>query len=284
MTTNLTPITDWHDLAKRLNTLQDHGPFVCRGEPETYPSVVPKVDRPGSLKTLSIAERLRFELDTMSSFGRDALVHLPGAEAHFLQDAMTRLMIMQHYGAPTRLLDWTRSIWIGAFFAAAGSLGKDGRVLYFNYQSLEENVGKKFGTETPLAAGSQSRDPNLSTLFDEPTAQRLHEWVVCLYSPTLSFPRLTVQQGLFTVASKPGLDHWKLATQLSEDCGEIKIAADAKPGVLRGLARMGITAAALFPGVDGIGRHLQLRAEYWNIETAVLPRQKTSLTARDVGL
>ena len=42
---------------------------------------------------------------------------------------------MQHYGAPTRLLDWTLSPWVAAYFAVS-DLQDDGEIWAFNQAQL----------------------------------------------------------------------------------------------------------------------------------------------------
>jgi hypothetical protein len=43
------------------------------------------------------------------------------------------LGIVQHYGYPTRLLDWSESALVAAFFACAERLDEDGEIWWFDY-------------------------------------------------------------------------------------------------------------------------------------------------------
>src|SRR5215213_10888066 len=47
-------------------------------------------------------------------------------------DALEWLALMQHHGAPTRLLDWTRSPYVAAYFALDGDFGEAPAVWLIN--------------------------------------------------------------------------------------------------------------------------------------------------------
>jgi hypothetical protein len=187
---------------------------------------------------------------------------------------------MQHYGAPTRLLDWTKSAWVAAFFAVFGSWDSDGYIYGFRRDRLETYLRTNFESElSDLVWGPHPSDMGFpdeewdlakanSRLFDIGTVEKLSQWVATYYSRQAHFPRLIAQQGLFTFASKPDLDHWKQLTGLlsRDDCFEVQIKAAAKRDILRGLNSVGLNAATLFPGADGIGRSLEGFARAWPLQ------------------
>ena len=71
---------------------------------------------------LSRQDKLAAEIQLMKRFKQNAFQFLP----HVPQGEWEWMFLMQHYGVPTRLLDWTESPLVGLYFALLEDCFKDG--------------------------------------------------------------------------------------------------------------------------------------------------------------
>jgi len=129
------------------------------------------------------------ELDTMSEWDPDA-IWLP-------EDMLEAAALAQHYGVPTRLLDWSYSPFVAAFFATAPALEglntgfrKDGSLCIWGLNTQTVSTMHK--------AYKHSKIGTNSYLFPEFPLK-------IITPPYNGNPNLAAQQGLFTHwATKPG--------------------------------------------------------------------------------
>lgn len=286
--TNPNPVTlyfdfgQWDALRTEIDTRFGEGfanpDFVFRGECRRFESVLPLIDRlipSESRDSYETAGRLAAEVHAMVRFGQHASMYLSPIEQGMLQEGLQAQIVMRHYGAPTRLLDWSLSPWIALWFACEdvarppSELPGDGRILALKRSSLEYQVRTEHGDESQAHSEIMVSEVGGSVpkLLLPEFVSVASDWVVCYHRHAERFPRLIAQQGLFTLASKPWLDHWQTACTLCPnpgDCVEIIIKHALKPTVMRRLAIMGITAASLFPDVAGVAREVEAFACIYN--------------------
>lgn len=260
----------WTDIRNRLDECftcgLNNNDWVFRGEPRTFESVLPAFDRlipggPGEDYEI----RLRAEQIAMLRFRQHAPMHLDSVQREILQEGMQSQVVMRHYGAPTRLLDWTESPWVALFFASeqcapSNAMNDNGRILAFSRAKLEFIVSDQYPDESKSHCEPEIGVLNLHVpkLLTPDFANRASDWVVCYHCHGPKFPRLIAQQSLFTMSSKPWLDHWATIQSLipGEHHRFIEIPADLKLTARRYLDKMGITAASLFPGIDGVAQEI----------------------------
>jgi FRG domain len=185
------------------------------------------------------------------------LSHVPDPE-----DDFQWLALMQHHGAPTRLLDLTWSPYVAAFFALERATG-DAAVWALNPApiSYAEAVTLRGGaTVRPPAMDPRERG-NLRRYFLAGEVPWL--WIG---EPYLMNPRLTAQSGTFAV---PGTLSQPAEAILSgyPDPQETVVklvlpSAQVRATGLRELYRMNITYATLFPDLDGLARSLAYELEF----------------------
>lgn len=252
--------------------------IACRGQDKEYDDIIKaKIDR--CLNLSDLQSHLRIERAVCQRFREHAPIHLSIVEHRYLATRWLQLVVMQHYGTPTRLLDWTKSAWIATFFAVSAGWESDGYVYGFRRDKLEDCIKEKFSSEiSSLAWGPHTSDMKFpdeewdlaeanDKLFDPKDVENLSEWVATYYCREAHFPRLVAQQGLFTFGSKPDLDHWEqISSLIQDDCFKVQIKCQAKPDILRGLNNVGLNGATLFPGPDGIGRSLEEFVRAWPLE------------------
>jgi len=92
------------------------GRFLFRGHGSSEWELAPSFDR--TFLDFVGGERDKLEDELISSFKKLS----EGDDRHrkLLEDKITTLALAQHYGLPTRLLDWTESPYVAAFFAFQG--------------------------------------------------------------------------------------------------------------------------------------------------------------------
>ncbi len=164
--------------------------------------------------------------------------------------------VMQHHGAPSRLLDWSTSPYVAAYFAAQqdGS-GKDGAVWCFCSGQLKKTFQQKYQSGFPDFTKTDQEDQSVKELHKRLHDPKAVQAVAPLTFPFVSSERIAKQQGTFTMCLLIHQKHNCISKQVGPNkVKRILIPHDSKPGILAQLRLMNITASAMFSGIDGLGR------------------------------
>ncbi len=245
-------VSNWQEFMDRTEYLQG---WAFRGQVTAQWPLVPSLAR--RLQTFSPDPTLwpLREARSMRVFRRKAHIHLQDLSA--LDDALRCMALMQHHGAATRLLDFTKSPFVAAFFAL---------------ESAMEDVAV-FALNTPkLWSRAPDFDPALTRgRIDPRQPGNFERYFLRNELPVLWFgeplrmdSRLTAQSGLFVL---PGVLDAPLASILEHYGGSDELLIkyvlplSIRSEAMLALYRMNVTYAALFPDIDGLARSVSYELE-----------------------
>ena len=240
----------------------DDPKWVFRGQKDSRWGLEPGVERLANEKGISPHVERVIERE----FKRRAHHYLRDLPAE--EDDLEWLALMQHHGAPTRLLDWTASPYVATFFAAKSAASSMPFALWaIDRKSLESEAARMLGTEE---SGWFSSPENFRRVYHNLFPDDLY--LVIPVEPRRMNERLTIQQGLFLCPNHPlmgfetnlrsVLVHAKNNGRDSSTwLHKFTIDPSARFDLLRLLKKMNISSATLYPGLDGFARSLRTNTE-----------------------
>lgn len=188
----------------------------------------------------------------------------------------------QHYGVPTRFLDWTENPLVALYFAC-----KDNKP---DYQQKGGDIGGKNGTVWMVHVTNYNRFTNEEfkdyqnisrgeAIEKAYQGEEIFKYPI-IYKPYYVDARMSAQSSLFMVWGKSKRSLESVFTeermlQSNEKDGvrsgydhrdelafKFEIDSSSKQHILRELDRCGINEKTLFPGLDGIGRYVEMKYRF----------------------
>jgi FRG domain-containing protein len=272
-----TVVDDFQGLQSAVRTLdRGRGTMAFRGyyvgtKEETTPeALVTGLERACNSIDGRLDKAIRRELAVIREFMRRAHHYL--SDLPDKRNAFEWLALMQHHGAPTRLLDWTYSLHVATHFALAkASRGESDDLAIWMLDT--EWCRRASTTACEIAkrpAPSLAMWPIESDVEERASAdllapdRPLSVWPI---NPFRLNERLTLQKGLFLAPGQPTRSFVEnlLALPGHDDRANVArfiVRHSLIPQIAKELYDTNVTEATLFPGLDGFARSLWTSTRY----------------------
>ncbi|MGE5328259.1 MAG: FRG domain-containing protein [Deltaproteobacteria bacterium] len=264
----------------KIKTIEEYLKAVYKGYKELWPGSPPEfgkqlwfrgVKAQNYVMLPSIArETHNANLETfyLSQFKSKAIPYLGQIPAYPFSEGLMGywdwLFLMQHYGVPTRLMDWSSDALVALLFATDPNLNEkekqeDPAVWLLNPIKLNEKF--KFEDYYPKGYIPNVEEASVMKLFG-PDSESDNKRPAAVYGPDNS-PRIIAQKGVFTVF--PFIQNMVELDKLpgnKEFLYKILICKEKRDELNEQLRKIGITRAQLFPEMGSIANAIR-QEHFW---------------------
>ncbi len=211
------------------------GGFIFRGQADEKWELLPSIARNDEkVDPRHVEQKIISELK----------LRLPSVYSERVENDWQLLALIQHYGAPTRFLDWTRNALTALWFAISDASKRkeltDSAVWALKTQSNDFVCDQQVAREQPLQIDRMR-----------------------IYQPVYFDRRLAAQQGLFSVHR-----YWEddgeavsleKTLQVPNQVRKLVVPSGFRFSLLKELDVIGVNAASLFPDLAGLCQHLSIK-------------------------
>lgn len=220
----------------------------------------------------TIEELMQLEATMLQDFERSSILHSERMSSSDEDGRMRTLFIMQHYGIPTRLLDWTPNPFISLYFALT-SASPDAKGIYqtdaavwvldpvkWNRSALEfQNHGNSGPLVHSDALEGYAPRAFRSGGFGSTAIKSLQLYPSCLYGITNN-ARMFAQRGVFTIFGR-NVDSMERqfanGSFPAESLTKIVIPSEKIAEILAMLLKLGYTDSVTYPDLSGLAMEIK---------------------------
>lgn len=237
------------DLVRRLKFAQRSSDFLFRGLHNIEYTLIPSVGRPRANGRLFSPKDEKIIFNSLRTEG---MMYQKRGD---LAD-IDLLALAQHFGAPTRLLDWTTNPLVALYFSAfeGGRINTevDGIVYVYKAQGTDF-IRKRKNYEFNL---NDDDDP----LFPDHLFAENRDSDVRFIFPRFVDDRIKSQSGVFSVQKTPTIPFNEECKR--ENLSYLVVSRDVKETLVRYLYGIGMTNELIMPGLAGFCSSLSYRYKY----------------------
>ncbi|MGS4991137.1 FRG domain-containing protein [Roseibium sp. RP-7] len=181
-----------------------------------------------------------------------------------LVDDWDKIFLMQHYGVPTRLLDWTENPMVAAYFALEPlekHAGADAAIWLCDPEKWNQSAFKHISYSGGVFDES---DDQIAKHRPGTDIAEMPDTPVMMFG-SYNSPRIVAQRGVFSLFGKSTLPMNKFyeASDFKVGCLEkIVIPADKIDDIRNSLYRKGTTESVVFPEIEGLAKELRRENGY----------------------
>lgn len=285
----------WEDLNGELERISGGEPYtwIFRGQEQAVWRLQPSLER-STASDLALLEN-----DLRAQFASKA--HLWATHTPAPDDKLGWLSMMQHYGVPTRLLDFTYSAYIALYFAALpNKLHQDeddhAAVWAIDLPLLRKAVWER-AEDLPARGSTNNRqrfyeDTDFNKIFsryyNESKAPSGFPGLVVPLRPVFEVSRLSSQQGCFLFNCNPALTFHESLQMLMETAGGAKwgyklvFPRACRQTALKHLMHLNVHPLSLFQDISGLASFITLKTTLFPTALARCPHCELILPASDL--
>ncbi len=187
---------------------------------------------------------------------------------NFARDDWDKLFLMQHYRAPTRLLDWSASPMVALFFAVSNPQKPpaDSAVWIINPAAWNSGMLNDIGQEEAIF----TTNDEILTSYHPRTKSKTRRSQPLAVEGIINNPRINVQKGKFVIFGY----HLKSMETFASECtpwsrdipiAKIVIDKDNIHAISHELGYFGLTYTSVFPDLEGLAVELKLKNGFHHV-------------------
>lgn len=227
-----------------------------RGVPNKDYNLTPSLLRHDNVNDIESLKKM--EINLLERFNERSVPYLN----HRVDDVWEQLFLMQHYGVPTRLLDWTENPSIALFFALSSAkkeakeFTSDCAVWVLSPNLLNAKTFSHLGHQKPTGPRSVK-----ASEMNGYKPESIHNAMPAAIYGIHNSPRIVAQRGSFTIQ---GNNLTPIDVMFSSETDwapktlrKIVIPKENIKNILDMLICMGITDATIYPDLNGLALEIK---------------------------